>query len=103
LFGQAPIRLFDLNAIAHHPQLQLLQTHFPTLFELPHPLPIPSTLGNIHDDSYQVILVENPAVTSVPFHSLCLITGRTKVIDDFENRLSNPFAWDVSSIIEPEG
>jgi hypothetical protein len=42
-------------------------------------------------------------VTPVSFHSLCLITGRTEVIDDFKHRLSDPFSWDVSSIIEPEG
>ena len=99
----APVRLFDLHAIAHHPQLHLLQTHFPALFELSHPLAIPNAVGDIHDDSYQVVPVENPTVTPVPFHSLGLVTGRAKVIDDFKHRLSDPFSWDVSSIIEPEG
>src|SRR5436309_11966257 len=65
----APVRLFDLDAVAHHPQLHLLQTQFPALFELSHPLAIPGAVGDIHDDSYQVVPIENPAVTPVPFHS----------------------------------
>src|SRR4029453_4239581 len=99
----APVRLFDLDAIAHHPQLHLLQTHFPTLFELSHPSAIPGTGGDIHDDSHQVVPVENSTVTPVPFHSLGLVTGRSEMLDDFEHRLSNPFSRDVTSIIEPEG
>src|SRR5215470_16404334 len=99
----APIHLFDLDTIAHHPQLHLLQTHFPALFELSHPLAIPGAVGDIHDNPHQVVPVENATVTPVPFHSLGLITGRAEVIDDFEDCLSHPFAWDVSSIIEPEG
>jgi hypothetical protein len=66
-------------------------------------LAIPGAVGDIHDDPYEVVPVENPTVTPVPFHSLCLIAGRAEVLDDFEDRLSHPFAWDVSSIIEPEG
>src|SRR5262245_9235456 len=99
----APIRLFDLDAIAHHPQLHLLQAHFPALFELSHPLAIPGAVRDIYDDSHQVVPVENPTVTPVPFHTLGLVTGRSKMLDDFEHRLSHPFSWHVSSIIEPEG
>src|SRR5262249_45961526 len=95
--------LCDLDAIAHHPQLQLLQTYFQALFELSHPLAIPSAVGDIHDAPYQVVPIENPTVTPVLFHSLGLITGRSKVLDDFKHCLGDPFAWDVSSIIEPEG
>src|SRR5215472_16075745 len=54
-----PVRLFDLDAIAHHPQLHLLQTYFPALFELSHLLAIPGTVGDIYDDPYQVVPVEN--------------------------------------------
>jgi hypothetical protein len=36
-------------------------------------------------------------------HLLRLVTGRTEVIHDFEDRLGEPFSRDVSSIIEPEG
>src|SRR5262245_27948734 len=46
----APVRLFDLDAIAYHPQLHLFQTRFPALFELSYPLAIPSAVRNIHDD-----------------------------------------------------
>jgi hypothetical protein len=102
-FTLAPDRLFDLDAIAHHSQLQLLQTHFPAIFELLHSLAIPGAVEDIHDDPHQVIPVENPTVPPVPFHFLRLVTGRTEVLDDFEHRLSHPFSWDVTSIIEPEG
>ena len=95
--------LFDLDAITYYPQFQLLQTHFPALFELSHPLAISGTVGNINDDPYKVVSVENPTVTPVAFHFLRLVTGCTEVIHNFEHRLSNPFSWDVSSIIEPEG
>jgi hypothetical protein len=101
--GSRSVGLFDLDTIAHHPQLKLLQTHFPAVFELFHPLAIPGTIRHIHDDPYEVVSVKNPTVTPVPFHFLRLVTGRTKVIDDFEHCLGDPFSWDVASIIEPEG
>ena len=101
--SRGPLGLFDLNAVAHQPQFQLLQTHFPALFELSHPLAVPGAVGNIYDDPHQVVPIENPTVTPVPFHFLRLVTGRPEVIDDFEYRLSDPFSGDVASIIEPEG
>jgi hypothetical protein len=64
---------------------------------------IPGAVGDIHDDSHQVVPVENPTVAPVPFHSLGLVTGRSAMLDDFEHRLSHPFSRDVASIIEPEG
>jgi hypothetical protein len=95
--------LFDVDAIAHHPQFKLLKTHFPAVFELPHPLAIPGAVGDIYNDPHKVIPVENPTVTPVTFHFLRLVAGCTEVIHDFEDRIGDPFCWDVSSIIEPEG
>jgi hypothetical protein len=95
--------LFDVDALAHHPQFKLLKTHFPAVFELPHPLAVPGAVGDIHDDPHKVIPVKNPTVAPVAFHLLGLVTSRTKVIHNFEHRLGDPFSWDVPSIIEPEG
>jgi hypothetical protein len=66
-------------------------------------LAVPGAVRDIHDDPYEVVPVENPTVTPVAFHLLRLVTGRTEMIHDFEDRLGDPFSWDVSSIIEPEG
>jgi hypothetical protein len=66
-------------------------------------LAIPGAVGDIHDDPYEVVSVENPTVTPVPFHSLRLVTGRPEMIHNFEHRLGDPLSWDVTAIIESEG
>jgi hypothetical protein len=99
--SRVPVCLFDVDAIAHHPQFKLLKTHLPAIFKLSHPPAIPGAVSDIHDDPHKVVSVENPTVTPVAFHFLCLITSRPEVIHDFENSLGDPFCWDVSSIIEP--
>ena len=95
--------LFDVDAITHHPQFKLLKTHFPAVFELSHPLAIPGAVGDIYNDPRKVVPGENPTVTSVTFDLLRLVAGCTEVIDNFEDRIGDPFCWDVSSIIAPEG
>ncbi len=87
----------------HHSRIPQTASVFEAVFELFHPLSISSTIVHIHDDPHQVVSVENSTVAPVTFHFLRLVTGRTKVVDDFEHCLSYPFSWDVSSIIEPEG
>jgi hypothetical protein len=95
--------LLDLDAIANHPNLKLFEASFPTAFEPSHPLAILSGVGYIHDDLYQVIPIENPAVPPVPFYFLCLITGSTEVVHNFKNSFGNPFCRHFPPIIELKG
>jgi hypothetical protein len=77
--------------------------YFPAAFELPHPLAVPGAIGDIYNYPDEVVSVENPTVTPVAFYLLRLVTSRTEMSHDFENRLGNPLPWDISSIIESEG
>ncbi len=92
--------LFNLDAITYQPELDLFEASLPPAFELRHPLTIVGRIGNVNNDLYQIITVENPTVSPVTFHFLGLITGGTEMIRDFKNSFSEPFRRYLPSIIE---
>jgi len=93
--------LFDLDAMAHHPQFKLLETRFPAVLELPHPLPVRAGVGDVHDQPDEIVPVNYGAVAPVAFDLLGLVAGGTEPIDDFENCVGNPLRRDVAPVIEP--
>ena len=95
--------LLNFDAITHHPQVQLLKTNLPSIFELPHPLAMCSRVGDVNNHSHQVISIEDTIVAPVAFDFLRFITGRADVIHDLQDGLGKPCSWHIPPVIELEG
>ena len=56
----------NVDPIAHHPDIQLLQPVVPARLERPHPLAVGDRVGHIHDQERQAVVVDDffmPPVT----------------------------------------
>ena len=87
--------------MAYHPQFELLETHLPALFELPHPVPILPAIGDVHDDPDKIVPVGYSSMTPVTLDLLCLVAGGTEVVDNLKNCIGYPLSWNVAPVIEP--
>jgi serine/threonine protein kinase len=56
-------RLLHIDAVTHHPQLKLFQADLPAISELFHPVAALGGIRHVDDNAYQVIAIENPAMT----------------------------------------
>jgi hypothetical protein len=73
-----------------HPKVQLFESRFPAVFEVPQPLPIVGGVSHIVDDLDKIVAIKNAAMALVSFNLLRLITRSAKMIDDFEDSICNP-------------
>ena len=94
--------LIDFDAVAHHPQIQLLKTSFPLALEFLHPLLVFGSIGHINNNLYQIIAINCPVVSPMSFNLLSLVTCRAEVFDDLKDGLGNPTGRNIPSIIELE-
>jgi hypothetical protein len=91
---------FDLDAVTDQPMLQLLQTGFPAGFEVAHPSSIFRSIGNIDDETNQIVAIQSSVVALVPFDTLRFMAGGAKLIDHLQNRFAQPPGRHFASIIE---
>ena len=97
------LRLFHLDAMTHHPEFLLFQASLPAGLELFHPLAALGRVGRVHRDPPEVVRVEYPALPPVAFKLLGLVTGRSEVIHDLQDRFGKPFGGHIPPVIELEG
>jgi hypothetical protein len=60
-------------------------------------------VGHIHDDSNEIVPIEDSAMAPVAFHLLGLVTGGSEMINDFQHGFSQPFRRNRPSVIKLEG
>lgn len=89
--------------VADHPEVDLLQASFPAFFEVFQPLPVLGGIRYVNNNLNEVVAIHNAPVTPVPLNFLCFVAGGTKMVNDLEHSLSQPFCRYFPSIIELEG
>jgi hypothetical protein len=94
--------LFNLDGVAHHPQLKLLKPSLPTELELLHPVAGLIGIWHIHNNLHEIVPVDYAAVPPMPFHFLRLVTYCTEMIYHFKNRIGEPLRWHITTVIELE-
>ena len=83
LRGRISLALVYLDAVTHHPKIELFEPGFPASFELFHPLVISSGVGYINDELHEIVSINNATVAPMPFQFLRFVIGGAEVIHDF--------------------
>jgi hypothetical protein len=95
-------RLLNLNPVADHPELKLLQALLPPELVPPHPVSVLRRIRDVNDDANELIVVENAGVSPMAFDWLGFLASCAEVFDDFEDRLDQPLSWHEALVVEPQ-